>query len=126
MPATITPACFIPVEPGINVDELVAQIPNFEYVPRITCDMIDELGVESFEKLVVQHVILGGIPLVVEGYDKRLDSRLFSATWLTQNHGRKCKSWPSHESTRFRIAGLLLMNATLQTKSLVTLRASLT
>jgi hypothetical protein len=99
MPATITPACFIPVEPDINIGELVAETPNFEYVPRITCDMIDELGVESFEKLVVQHVILGGIPLVVEGYGKRLDPRLFSAAWLTQNHGRKCKSWPLHERT---------------------------
>lgn len=90
MPSLQLPrAAFEPISPDLNLTELVESTPNFEYVVRIHCDAIDEQGIENFEKLVQLHVVLGGKPLVVEGYQERLEKWIFSLQWLKDNHGNK-------------------------------------
>ena len=51
--------------------------------------MIDQQGMEAFDKLVLLHVVIGGKPLVIDGYQDRLDPWTFSAKWLNDNHGEK-------------------------------------
>ncbi|KAL8717583.1 MAG: hypothetical protein Q9225_005185 [Loekoesia sp. 1 TL-2023] len=89
MPAARRSAAFDPISPDLDLDALVQQTPNFEYVTRISCDMIDTQGLDTFEKLVILHVIIGGKPLVIEGFHKRLDEWTFTSGWLQDNHGKK-------------------------------------
>lgn len=89
MPSTRPCAAFEPIAPDFDVKKLVESTPNFEWVVRIQADMIDHQGMEAFEKLVLIHVILGGKPLVVEGYDQRLDRWTFAVQWLRDNIGSK-------------------------------------
>ena len=89
MPSTRPCAAFEPVSPDFDVAAMVESTPNFEYVARIQCDMIDHQGMESFEKLVLLHVILGGKPLVIEGYQSRLDKWIFALQWLRDNCASK-------------------------------------
>ena len=89
MPTRRPRARFEPISPNLDVSSLVESTPNFEYVVRIHCDSIDKLGLESFEKLVQLHVVLGGKPLVIEGFDQRLDPSIFSEEWLRENYSKK-------------------------------------
>lgn len=91
MPAQVPQASFVPLPPEFDLHKLVEATPNFEYVTRIHFDQIQAQGSESFDKLVLLHVVLRGRPLVVEGYEQCLPSDLFSVTWLRQNVGRKCE-----------------------------------
>lgn len=84
-------ASFEPLPPDLDLAALVESTPNFEYVVRIHCDAIDEQGIDDFERLVQLHVIMGGKPLVVEGYQDRLEKWTFSSQWLMDNHGDKSK-----------------------------------
>lgn len=94
MPSTRPCAAFEPISPEFDVKSLVESTPTFEWVVRIDCDMIDHQGVEAFEKLVLIHVILGGKPLVVEGYERRLDRWTFAVQWLRDNLGSKGRLSP--------------------------------
>ena len=96
MPAQRPSAAFDPISPDLNLTSLVEETPNFEYVTRISCDMIENQGLESFDKLVLLHVILGGKPLVVEGFNCRLDEWTFTSQWLQDNHGKKSKLLNAH------------------------------
>ncbi|KAL8942959.1 MAG: hypothetical protein Q9216_001374 [Gyalolechia sp. 2 TL-2023] len=89
MPSARRSAAFDPISPDLDLDALVQQTPNFEYVTRISCDMIETQGLDTFEKLVLLHVIIGGKPLVIEGFHKRLDEWTFTSGWLQDNHGKK-------------------------------------
>jgi hypothetical protein len=89
MPSTRPCAAFEPISPDFDVAALVETTPNFEYVVRIHCDMIDHQGLENFEKLVLLHVVLGGKPLVIEGYQDRLDRWTFTLQWLRDNCASK-------------------------------------
>ena len=89
MPAQRPSAAFDPIPPDLDLARMVEETPNFEYVTRISCDMIDEQGMESFDKLVLLHVILGGKPLVIEGFNYRLDEWTFTCQWLQDNCGKK-------------------------------------
>ncbi|KAL3473745.1 hypothetical protein BJX99DRAFT_191176 [Aspergillus californicus] len=89
MPAQRPRAAFEPLSPDLDVSELVKSAPNFEEVVRIHCDAIDENGLENFEKLVLLHVIFRGLPLVVEGFDKKLDTSIFSEKWLRDHYSAK-------------------------------------
>ncbi|KAJ0414112.1 hypothetical protein BJY00DRAFT_45623 [Aspergillus carlsbadensis] len=89
MPAQRPRAAFEPLSPDLNVSELVNSTPNFEQVVRIQCDAIDENGLENFEKLVLLHVIVRGLPLVIEGFDKKLDNAVFSDKWLRNHYSAK-------------------------------------
>ncbi|KAL4899170.1 hypothetical protein BDW74DRAFT_164012 [Aspergillus multicolor] len=89
MPAQRPRAAFEPISPTLDVEDLVKSSPNFEDAVRIHCDAIDENGLENFEKLVLLHVIVRGLPLVVEGFDKKLDSAIFSEKWLRTHYSAK-------------------------------------
>jgi hypothetical protein len=92
MPSALHPqAKFDPIPPDLDLSVLVEKTPNFDYVIRIAADQIHELGLEQFEKLVLLHVVVGGKPLVVEGWNKSLPPWLFSWTWLEDNVGKKRK-----------------------------------
>lgn len=89
MPAVRPRAAFEPISPEFDVNKLVEQTPNFQYVDRISCDQIDEQGIQAFEQLVLLHVIIGGKPLVVDGFENRLDPWTFTPKWLRDNVGTK-------------------------------------
>ena len=89
MPSARPCAAFEPISPDFDLAALVESTPNFEYVVRIHCDMIDHQGIENFEKLVLLHVILGGKPLIIEGYEERLDRWTFAVQWLRDNCAQK-------------------------------------
>ena len=91
MPAGRPSAAFDPIPPDLDLDALVQSAPKFDYVTRISCDQIETQGLETFEKLVLLHVIIAGKPLVIEGFHKRLDEWTFTSGWLCDNHGKKCR-----------------------------------
>lgn len=89
MPARTDRAAFGPIPPDLDLKVLVEATENFEYAPRITYKAIEEHGMDKFQKLVLTHVIQNGKPLVVDGYEERLDPWLFTPKWLRDNHGDK-------------------------------------
>jgi hypothetical protein len=92
MPSSLHPqAKFDPIPPDLDLNALAEKTPNFDYVIRISTDQIRDLGLAEFEKLVLLHVIVGGKPLVVEGWNTSLPPWLFSSAWLQDNIGRKRK-----------------------------------
>ena len=92
MPAVRASAPFEPLSPDLDLDALVEECPNFEYVPRINFDQIDVQGLDAFERVVLIHVIAKGRPLIVEGCQRNLDAWTFSSPWLRDNFGNKCES----------------------------------
>ncbi|KAK6007673.1 hypothetical protein QM012_004487 [Aureobasidium pullulans] len=92
MPAQRPRAAFEPIAPDFDINGLIESTPNFSFVDRISVDQIDEQGVVAFEKLVLLHVIIGGKPLVVDGFENHLDPWTFSAKWLYDNVGSKVES----------------------------------
>jgi hypothetical protein len=91
MPAPRAATVFEPIQPDLDLPALVEATENFEYAVRLSCDVIDSHGIEQFEKLVLLHVVVGGKPLVIEGFQNRLDRWTFSTQWLRDNVGKKCK-----------------------------------
>lgn len=92
MPAQRPRASFDPISPHFDLCALVEETPSFTYVDRISCDMIDQQGMDAFDKLVLLHVIIGGKPLVIDGYQSRLDPWTFSPKWLQDNVGDRVES----------------------------------
>lgn len=82
-------AKFDPIPPDLDLHDLVDKTPNFDWVTRISIAQIRRLGPVGFEKLVQLHVIEGGRPLVIEGWDKVLPRDLFSAAWLEKTSDKK-------------------------------------
>lgn len=91
MPAQRPRAAFDPISPDLDIQELLDSSANFELADRIHCDALDEHGLEKFGRLVALHVVIGGKPLVVEGFNERLDSSVFSENWLRTHYGKKSK-----------------------------------
>ncbi|KAK5631226.1 hypothetical protein RRF57_006940 [Xylaria bambusicola] len=90
MPSALHPqAKFDPIPPDLDLHGLVDRTPNFDWVTRVSIAQIRRLGPTGFEKLVQLHVIEGGRPLVIEGWDKVLPKDLFSATWLEKTCDKK-------------------------------------
>ncbi|KAI0392551.1 hypothetical protein F5Y17DRAFT_356053 [Xylariaceae sp. FL0594] len=90
MPSALHPqAKFDPIPPDLDLHSLVDRTPNFDWVTRISTAQIRRLGPTGFEKLVQLHVIEGGRPLVIEGWNRVLPSNLFSAKWLEQTYDKK-------------------------------------
>lgn len=89
MPSQRPRASFDPIAPDFDLDALVEETENFQYVDRISCDMIDQQGLEAFDRLVLLHVVIGGKPLVIDGYQNRLDPWTYSSKWLQDNLGDK-------------------------------------
>lgn len=94
MPAQRPRAAFEPISPDLDIQELLDSSPNLELADRIHCDALDEYGLEKFEELVALHVVNGGKPLIVERFNERLDSSVFSEKWLRTHHGKKSKPFP--------------------------------
>ncbi|KAH9876112.1 hypothetical protein J1614_003991 [Plenodomus biglobosus] len=92
MPAARPRASFEPIPPDFDVRAFVETADNFQYVDRISYEMIANNGVEQFEKLVLLHVILGGKPLVIDGFEEVLDPWTFTPSWLRDNHGDKVEN----------------------------------
>lgn len=92
MPAQRPRASFEPIAPNFDLKALVESTPNFQYVDRISCDMIERQGLPAFEKLVLLHVIVGGKPLVIDGFEEQLDPWTFTPKWLRDNCGDKVES----------------------------------
>lgn len=90
MPTPRAAAAFEPIPPDLDLPALVEGTDNFEYAVRINCDVIDTHGMDQFEKLVLLHVVNDGKPLVIEGFQNRLDRWTFSSQWLRDNVGDKC------------------------------------
>jgi hypothetical protein len=89
MPAARPRASFEPIPPDFDVRTFVEKAENFQYVDRISYEMIASNGIEQFEKLVLLHVIVGGKPLVIDGFEEVLDPWTFTPSWLRDNHGDK-------------------------------------
>ncbi|KAI9796290.1 MAG: hypothetical protein M1825_000854, partial [Sarcosagium campestre] len=87
MPAQVPQASFQAISPDLDIRNLVESTPNFQYVDRVSCETVQQ-NPELFEKLVHFQVIKSGKPLVVEGYQDRLQGTLFSAGWLKNNLGK--------------------------------------
>ena len=92
MPATRPRASFEAIAPNFDLGRLVETTPNFSYVDRISVDMIDQQGIAAFEKLVLLHVVIGGKPLVIDGFEGRLDPWTFTPKWLRDNCGEKVEN----------------------------------
>ncbi|PNS14011.1 F-box/WD repeat-containing protein 7 [Sphaceloma murrayae] len=101
MPAQVPRAQFEPIPPNLNLTRLVDSYEHFEFCPRITYADIQSHGPERFEKLVKKHVITGGKPLVVEGFQSVLDPWTFSAKWLKDNVGDKVENARDLNSKEF-------------------------
>ena len=95
MPANHPCAAFGPIPTDLDIDELVERTENFQFVPRIGYDAIENHGLEKFEKLVLMHVIMNGKPLVIDGFENKLEPWLFTPRWLKDNHGNKSTRHPS-------------------------------
>ncbi|RDW62688.1 hypothetical protein BP5796_10990 [Coleophoma crateriformis] len=92
MPSPSHPqAQFVPIPPDLDLSALVENTTNFDYVTRLPKEMLKEHSAQSLEKLVLLHVVIGGKPLVIEGWERMLDAGLFSPTWLRENYGTKGK-----------------------------------
>ncbi|KAI1275728.1 hypothetical protein F5Y07DRAFT_163665 [Xylaria sp. FL0933] len=90
MPSALHPqAKFDPIPPDLDLHNLVDRTPNFDWVTRISIAQIRRLGPAGFEKLVQLHVIEGGRPLVIEGWDRVLPKDLFSGAWLEKTCDKK-------------------------------------
>ncbi|KAI0432832.1 hypothetical protein F5Y09DRAFT_119134 [Xylaria sp. FL1042] len=90
MPSALHPqAKFDPIPPDLDLHNVVDRTPNFDWVTRISIAQIRRLGPTGFEKLVQLHVIEGGRPLVIEGWDRVLPKDLFSAAWLEKTCDKK-------------------------------------
>lgn len=90
MPAPTHPqAKFDPLPPDLDLYGLVDRTPNFKWVQRVSRNQIRNLSQQEFEKVVLMHVVLGGKPLIVDGWDSLLSKRLFSAEWLEEAHDKK-------------------------------------
>ncbi|KAH6610980.1 domain containing [Trichoderma cornu-damae] len=90
MPSAQHPqAKFDPIPPDLDLPSLVDRTPNFRWAQRVSRSQIRSLGQQDFEKLVAIHVIAGGKPLVIEGWDAALPPSLFSVGWLESAYDKK-------------------------------------
>lgn len=92
MPAQRPRASFEPIAPNFDLKALVESTANFTYVDRISCEMIEAQGMAAFEKLILLHVIVGGKPLVIDGFEEKLDPWTFTPKWLRDNCGEKVEN----------------------------------
>ncbi|PVI07806.1 hypothetical protein DM02DRAFT_579675 [Periconia macrospinosa] len=92
MPAARPRASFEPIPPDFDVRTFVETTDNFRYADRISYEMIANNGIDQFEKLVLLHVIIGGKPLVIDGFEEVLDPWTFTPSWLRDNHGEKVEN----------------------------------
>ncbi|KAJ6122532.1 hypothetical protein N7512_004997 [Penicillium capsulatum] len=83
---------FEPFPPHLDVAQVVESTPSFEFATRITCDAIDDSSPEDFQRLIYLNVVVLGLPLVIEGFQERLDKSLFSKDWLRETYATKVEN----------------------------------
>jgi len=86
-------AQFVPISPDIDVAALVESSNNFDYVTRLPKEMLKEHSAQSLEQLILLHVVIGGKPLVIEGWEDHLDLYRFSPEWLQAHMGKTGEKW---------------------------------
>lgn len=92
MPTSLHPqAKFDPIPPDLDLYGLVDRTPNFKWVQRVSRSQVLGLGQQGFEKLIQIHVIAGGKPLVIDGWDALLPEELFNVNWLEKTYDKKGK-----------------------------------
>lgn len=92
MPSPSHPqAQFVPIQPDLDLEALVENTSNFDYVTRLPCDMLKEHSIQHLEQLILLQVVIGGKPLVIENWGDNLDPYLFSPQWLQDQAGKKGK-----------------------------------
>ncbi|PHH84709.1 hypothetical protein CDD83_1513 [Cordyceps sp. RAO-2017] len=90
MPTSLHPqAKFDPIPPDLDLHNLVDRSPNFRWAQRVSRAQIRNLGPQEFEKLVHIHVIAGGQPLVIDGWEAVLPRWLFNVEWLEKSYDKK-------------------------------------
>ncbi|CAG9979084.1 unnamed protein product [Clonostachys byssicola] len=90
MPTSLHPqAKFDPIPPDLDLHELVDHTANLKWVQRVSRNQIRALGQQEFEKLILMHVILGGKPLVIDGWDAVLPKQIFSIDWFEKTYDKK-------------------------------------
>ncbi|KAG9248178.1 hypothetical protein BJ878DRAFT_76943 [Calycina marina] len=77
-------AQFVPISPELDLATLVESASNFDYVTRLPRGMLQEHSAQSLEQLILLHVVIGGKPLVIEGWEDHMDPNIFSPHWLQQ------------------------------------------
>ncbi|RGP68198.1 hypothetical protein FLONG3_8273 [Fusarium longipes] len=89
MPTSLHPqAKFDPIPPDLDLYSLVDKTPNLKWIQRVSRSQIRNLGQQEFEKLVLIHVVIGGKPLVIDGWDELLPKWLFDVSWLERTHDK--------------------------------------
>ncbi|KOS22805.1 hypothetical protein ESCO_003721 [Escovopsis weberi] len=90
MPSAQHPqAKFDPLPPDLDLQGLVERTANFKWVQRVSISQIRHLGQQEFEKLIAIHVIAGGKPLAIDGWDAVLPRGLFNAEWFEKNYDKR-------------------------------------
>lgn len=79
----------MPIPPDLDLDALVENTDNFDYVTRLPHEMLKEHSIQHLEQLVLLHVVIGGKPLVIENWGNILDPYLFSSQWMQDQMGKK-------------------------------------
>ena len=92
MPSQRPSAAFDPIPPDLDLEALVEDTPNFEFVTRVSCETIESQSMDALERLILLHVIQGGKPLVIDGFNNRLDGWTFTNQWLQDNWGSRSTS----------------------------------
>lgn len=85
-------AQFLPISPAFDLNALVENTPNFDFVTRLSVEQLAQHTIQSFEALVLALVIQSGKPLVIEDYQYALPEELYSSTWLESTLGTKRES----------------------------------
>ncbi|KAK6535222.1 hypothetical protein TWF694_001690 [Orbilia ellipsospora] len=82
-------APFVPISPTVNIPLLVSSTPNFQSVQRVDARRINHTNIESLQAMIHEHVVVKGIPLVLENWHLRSDwpKWVFNLDWLQKNHG---------------------------------------
>jgi hypothetical protein len=89
MPSQLHPqAQFVPLSPDFDLDALVENTQNFDYVTRLSTEQLKEHSIQSFEALVLAVVIQSGKPLIIEDWASALPTDLFSKDWLEKHLGK--------------------------------------
>lgn len=90
MPSPSQPqAQFVPIPPDLDLNALVENTSNFDYVTRLPFEMIKEHPFQHLEQLILLQVVIGGKPLVIGNCEDVLDPYLFSPQWLQNQVGKK-------------------------------------
>lgn len=84
-------AVFEPFPPHLDIEKEVQTTKRFQFASRIPCDFINQFPREDLELYILTWVVKLGRPLVITGFDKRLDKGLFSEKWLRYQYASQSR-----------------------------------